>query len=107
MMRVGRRVRLVWPFSALLLVSLSVGQVSTESLISQLHDKDRRTVENALRELLRRREPLGQNADYKQRLSEILVDSKQPAGLRELSAFALGRIGSEAAMQESRLEYAL
>jgi HEAT repeat protein len=80
---------------------------SPEQLLGQLRDKKPDEVQLALYQLAQFGDSLADNDAVKVRIAELLQDRKQPDAVREVAAYALGRIGPGAATQIPALEAAL
>jgi HEAT repeat protein len=80
----------------------------TEKLLGSLESKDKKVVENAIRQLAEKRpNEVRRNEKYKQLIAQFVANRNLPDSLREVSAFALGRAGKEAAPYAPVLRTAL
>src|SRR5580765_5781980 len=76
--------------------NLSGSSPTREQLLDQLQDSKPAVVQLALYQLAQFGDSLSDNEPAKVRITELLRDRRQPEAVREVAAYALGRIGAGA-----------
>jgi HEAT repeat protein len=102
----------IFSFLLMLVLLLSASKFSAlqstvVELLAQLDDKKPDAVQLATYRLAQYGDALADNEQAKTRLGKLLRDPKQPDPVREVAAYALGRVGPGAASQIPDLELAL